>query len=141
VIKLRIKTLPIKQWAVGRELNRRIKKRFDELGISIPFPQRTLHLGKGMAQELAGSGVSSMDRAALKEIVREVMEEMRNTSGAAPAPSTASKQRQKSRQADLFLKTPDSDERAESLEGSGHASSPDARQKRDLGEYDAPPGE
>ncbi len=141
VIKLRIKTLPIKQWAVGRELNRRIKKRFDELGIEIPFPQRTLHLGKGMAQELAGAGVSSLDRAALKEIVREVIEEMRSTTGATTAPSTAIKQRQKSQQADLFLKSPDRNERAESLEGSGHASSPDARQKRDLGEYDAPPGE
>jgi small conductance mechanosensitive channel len=44
VIKARLKTRPIQQWGVGREFNRRMKKRFDELGISIPFPQRTLHL-------------------------------------------------------------------------------------------------
>jgi len=44
LIKARLKTRPIQQWSVGREFNRRMKKRFDELGISIPFPQRTLHL-------------------------------------------------------------------------------------------------
>ena len=44
IIKARIKTVPIRQWAVGRELNRRFKKRFDELGIEIPFPQRTIHV-------------------------------------------------------------------------------------------------
>ena len=44
-IKCRIKTLPIKQWEVARELRRRIKNRFDELGIEIPFPHRTLYWG------------------------------------------------------------------------------------------------
>jgi moderate conductance mechanosensitive channel len=44
IIKARIKTLPTRQWAVGRELNRRFKKRFDELGIEIPLPQRTIHI-------------------------------------------------------------------------------------------------
>lgn len=44
VIRSRIKTRPGEQWRVGRELNRRIKRRFDELGIKIPFPQRTVHL-------------------------------------------------------------------------------------------------
>ncbi|MQP67037.1 mechanosensitive ion channel [Niveispirillum sp. SYP-B3756] len=44
MIKARLKTRPIQQWGIGREFNRRMKKRFDELGISIPFPQRTLHL-------------------------------------------------------------------------------------------------
>ena len=45
IIKARIKTMPIKQWAVGREFNRRMKKRFDELGIEMPFPHRTLYFG------------------------------------------------------------------------------------------------
>ena len=38
MIKARIKTAPIKQWMVGREMNRRIKKKFDELGIEISLP-------------------------------------------------------------------------------------------------------
>ncbi len=44
VIRARMKTRPLQQWTVGREFNRRLKKRFDELGIEIPFPQRTLHV-------------------------------------------------------------------------------------------------
>jgi small conductance mechanosensitive channel len=43
VIKFFIKTLPLKQWDVKREMLRRLKNRFDELGIEIPFPQRTIH--------------------------------------------------------------------------------------------------
>ncbi len=42
-IKFYIKTKPLRQWAVKRELNRRIKRRFDELGIEIPFPHRTVY--------------------------------------------------------------------------------------------------
>ncbi len=49
IVKARIKTKPIRQWAVGREMNRRIKKRFDELGIEIPFPHRTVYLAEGSA--------------------------------------------------------------------------------------------
>jgi small conductance mechanosensitive channel len=44
VIRARMKTRPLQQWTIGREYNRRLKNRFDELGIEIPFPQRTLHL-------------------------------------------------------------------------------------------------
>jgi moderate conductance mechanosensitive channel len=43
-IKARFKTLPGKQWPLGRELNRRIKKRFAEAGISIAFPTRMVHI-------------------------------------------------------------------------------------------------
>ena len=37
VLRARIKTQPSSRWAVGRELNRRIKDRFDELAIESPF--------------------------------------------------------------------------------------------------------
>ena len=43
VIKFFIKTRPLQQWNVKRELLRRIKNRFDELGIEIPFPHRTVY--------------------------------------------------------------------------------------------------
>jgi small conductance mechanosensitive channel len=46
IIKARIKTMPIKQWHVGREYNRRIKKAFDEKDIEIPFPHLTLYMGQ-----------------------------------------------------------------------------------------------
>jgi small-conductance mechanosensitive channel len=42
VIKARIKTLPLKQWDVGRELRRRIKKTFSERGIEMPFPHLSI---------------------------------------------------------------------------------------------------
>lgn len=45
VIKCRIKTQPAKQWLIGREMNRRIKKTFDAQGIEIPFPHRTIYWG------------------------------------------------------------------------------------------------
>jgi small conductance mechanosensitive channel len=37
MLQARIKTRPSKQWSVGRELNRRMKKRFEELGFANPF--------------------------------------------------------------------------------------------------------
>jgi small conductance mechanosensitive channel len=45
IIRARLKTKPIRQWYVGREFNRRMKKAFDERGIEIPFPHRTLYWG------------------------------------------------------------------------------------------------
>ena len=45
VIKVRLKTVPIEQWTVGREFNRRMKKAFDKKGIEMPFPHRTIYFG------------------------------------------------------------------------------------------------
>jgi len=45
-IKVMFKTIPLKQWAVAREFRRRVKKAFDERGIEIPFPHRTLYMGE-----------------------------------------------------------------------------------------------
>ena len=45
VVRARLKTVPGMQWATGREFNRRMKKRFDELGIEIPFPHQTVYFG------------------------------------------------------------------------------------------------
>ena len=43
-LRFRIKTLPTKQWEVGRELRRRIKKAFDAKGIQVPAPQYIVNL-------------------------------------------------------------------------------------------------
>jgi small conductance mechanosensitive channel len=44
-IRILTDTEPGKQWEVAREMRKKIKKRFDEEGIEIPFPQLTLWLG------------------------------------------------------------------------------------------------
>jgi moderate conductance mechanosensitive channel len=48
IIKARTKTKtrPIRQWAVGREFNRILKKKFDEKDIEIPFPHLTFYAGR-----------------------------------------------------------------------------------------------
>jgi len=63
VIKARTKTKPIKQWAVGREFNRRLKKRFDEKDIEIPFPHMTLYLGQDKQGQAAPLNVAITKQA------------------------------------------------------------------------------
>ncbi|MBO42710.1 MAG: Mechanosensitive ion channel protein [Rhodospirillaceae bacterium] len=46
IIRARFKTKPRRQWIITREFNRRLKNRFDELGIEIPYPARTLYFGE-----------------------------------------------------------------------------------------------
>jgi small conductance mechanosensitive channel len=41
-LRVMVKTLPMEQWAVARELRQRIKARFDHEGIEIPFAQRVV---------------------------------------------------------------------------------------------------
>ncbi|WP_162916996.1 mechanosensitive ion channel domain-containing protein [Dongia deserti] len=71
VVRGRIKTLPIRQWDVGREYNRRLKMKFDERGIEMPFPHRTIYFGEGktgtapparIVREESGTPVTKRDR-------------------------------------------------------------------------------
>jgi len=55
VMRLRIKTMPLKQWEVGRELRKRIKQRFDREGIEIPFPQRVVTVREGREDSRRGA--------------------------------------------------------------------------------------
>ena len=43
-IRLSVRTEPAEQWSTGRVLRKRIKEAFDDAGIEIPFPQRTVWL-------------------------------------------------------------------------------------------------
>nr|WP_183383357.1 mechanosensitive ion channel domain-containing protein [Halomonas stenophila] len=45
-IRVRIKTTPGDQWAVGRAYNRLVKLHLDAAGIEIPFPHTTLYFGE-----------------------------------------------------------------------------------------------
>jgi small conductance mechanosensitive channel len=66
-IKARIKTVPIKQWSIGREFNRRIKIRFDELGIEIPFPHRTIYFGEDLSGNAPPARIATLDHTAYQE--------------------------------------------------------------------------
>ena len=46
VVRARIKTKPLQQWGVRRAFNLQMKRRFDELGIEIPFPHQTIFFGE-----------------------------------------------------------------------------------------------
>ncbi len=55
-IRTLLRTIPGKQWSVARAFRQAIKKRLDREGISIPYPQRTIHVqteghGKGVLEE------------------------------------------------------------------------------------------
>ncbi|MGQ0844184.1 MAG: mechanosensitive ion channel family protein, partial [Sporichthyaceae bacterium] len=63
VVRLVVKTVPLQQWKVARLLRERIKFAFDDAGIEIPFPQRTVWVrteGAGSEETVekvtAGSG-------------------------------------------------------------------------------------
>jgi len=75
IIKARFKTAPIKQWAVGREMNRRIKKKFDELGIEMPFPHMSIYFGE--ASKPFQLQTQTADRDELKKMIRETLDEYR----------------------------------------------------------------
>jgi small conductance mechanosensitive channel len=41
-MRVTLKTAPMEQWQVAREMRARIKARFDHEGIEIPMPQRVV---------------------------------------------------------------------------------------------------
>lgn len=45
-VRVRIKTTPGTQWAVGRAYNRLVKRHLDAAGIEIPFPHTTIYFGQ-----------------------------------------------------------------------------------------------
>ncbi|HLU37416.1 MAG TPA: hypothetical protein VKZ61_16760, partial [Thermomicrobiales bacterium] len=87
IVRCRIKTLPIQQWFVGREFNRRMKKRFDELGIQLPLPHRTIYFGEDK------SGNAPPARVAMEGTAREIRPSDRRGPASAiepPQPSSGS---------------------------------------------------
>ncbi|HUZ62752.1 MAG TPA: mechanosensitive ion channel domain-containing protein [Acetobacteraceae bacterium] len=60
-ISCRIRTGPFGRWSVGREFNRRLKARFDELGIEMPFPHQKIVLDPDLAKQMFGQGRPGTD--------------------------------------------------------------------------------
>ncbi|MDQ8705230.1 mechanosensitive ion channel family protein [Streptomyces sp. LHD-70] len=54
VVRLVVKTAPLKQWAITRELRRRVKDALDDAGIEMPFPQRTVWVRGGENADAEG---------------------------------------------------------------------------------------
>jgi moderate conductance mechanosensitive channel len=64
IIRVWIKTQPLKQWDVAREYRRRLKVAFDKAGISIPLPQQSIwvndfHQEKFVPSSFDGNGSQS----------------------------------------------------------------------------------
>ena len=74
VIKGRIKTLPGKQWEVGREINRRLKQRLDAAGFNLPAraPRRV---------EIAVPPPNDALRATIREILEEMKAQRNDDAG------------------------------------------------------------
>lgn len=68
VIRTRIKTPPIKQWGVKRELLRRLKKRFDAENIEIPFPHTTIYFGVDSAGKAPPAHITLQAEDAAKQL-------------------------------------------------------------------------
>jgi len=58
-IRVRMKTLPLKQWDTAREFRRLLKKGFERAGIEIPFPQRDVVVRHLPAEPAATDDVST----------------------------------------------------------------------------------
>ena len=87
VIKARITTQPIKQWTVGREFNRRMKIRFDELGIEIPFPHQTVYFGEDKSGAAPPAYVRMMEGEEKKAAAKPAAKPKPARRAAAPAAS------------------------------------------------------
>jgi len=57
-LRVLLKTAPMEQWGVARELRQRIKARFDHEGIEIPLPQRVIWHREEKAAEAEEAGVA-----------------------------------------------------------------------------------
>ncbi|MEM7296420.1 MAG: mechanosensitive ion channel domain-containing protein, partial [Pseudomonadota bacterium] len=53
-LRVRIKTKPGTQWAVGRAYTEHVKRALDVAGVEIPFPHRELKLPASLIERLAG---------------------------------------------------------------------------------------
>lgn len=71
VIRCRVLTLAGKHWGVGRRYNQLVKMVFDEWGIEIPFPQRTLHVSPEVSKVFSMSSAAPAIEGTLAKSVED----------------------------------------------------------------------
>ncbi|BDC52265.1 hypothetical protein F183_A45800 [Bryobacterales bacterium F-183] len=71
-LRARIKTIPGKNFAVGREINRRVLERFPAAGIPLANGDVNVRISGG---ELAGAAEAALTRENIKAMIREVQRE------------------------------------------------------------------
>lgn len=64
LISLRMKTAPVERWSIAREYRRRIKERFEELGVEIPVPRSRVLL------EAAGEAPDQDEQESIEQPAR-----------------------------------------------------------------------
>jgi small conductance mechanosensitive channel len=69
VIRAKMKVRAGTQWGMKREFNRRLKNRFDELGIEIPFPQTSITFGEDKEGNAVAGRVVVVDKRAAAQPV------------------------------------------------------------------------
>ncbi len=96
-LRMRSKTRAGEQWGVRREFLRRIKLRFDELGIEIPYPHQTVYFGAGKDGAVPPLRIETVGRELREALAEDGAEagEQRGApaavapAGAVPAPPPA----------------------------------------------------
>lgn len=66
-VRVALKTVPLEQWRVSREMRERIKARFDAEGIEIPLPQRVMWQREASTEAPAAAGGSAAPTATSAE--------------------------------------------------------------------------
>jgi len=79
VVRARIKTLPGKQWGVGRAYNLILKRLFDERSIEIPYPHQTIYFGEDKAGKAPPMRVLSERVEAARDTAKPAELEQRET--------------------------------------------------------------
>jgi len=62
VVRTRFKTTPFRRWFLERDFRRRLKNRFDELGIEIPYPHSTVYFGEDKQGRASPARIEVMQR-------------------------------------------------------------------------------
>ena len=62
VVRTRFKTTPFRRWFLERDFRRRLKNRFDELGIEIPYPHSTVYFGENKQGRASPARIEVLQR-------------------------------------------------------------------------------